>query len=497
MAAVQILPTELLEMIILPLSQQDLKSLRVTCRVLALNTTASVFRRVAISFLKIDRANFFHICDSPHLRPFVQELVWYESDLNQPGLGAFARDIREYDPDPSWSPTEENPFRGLDQSPFTMISKSRLAHWESLWWMLKPGSDARLKRTNRIETSEDREERRREFMDLGHASELPWDALRKRTNRTEALEGLEEGRREFLAVFGPALGRLSNLRTVVSRPMPQHRLIPIFNSASTAVQQIPRRGHAINYGLLFLLDATNTLDLDIQNLFWADRTALSSAHRLLLPAAQAFRKLRLINLCLKTPSSQGKPPSITNLAHCLQSSVQLCDLSICYERASGQPSVNLRKGLERFKYLLARSHWPFLERLRLINFSFYGEKMLAFLEKHAESLRHLDLEECAVYVPSSRPFISNPIPAGWKSLIEGMRSINGLDLKSLQITQGGDPIPVEEEDVLQFINEGVGNVLHHCQKNHLIGTDSKWDDSPLRDFELRNVGSDPDPWNEF
>ena len=437
MANIQSLPTELWDMIFLLLCQTDRKSIRATCRILERHITSSIFRRITVSFLKTDRDNFLHISSAPRLQPFVREVVWYECDVNPPHPVEFPNYIRDCYPGlyrsvhPEWGYLDES-----DAS--SQIWKLTEAYRADLWWTSKPDSD-----TFKDNIEEDR-----------------------------ALENLEKKRHDSLEIFGQALRRLPSLRTVVSQAMPGDRILPISDYPFTADvlrQKFP--GRNISHGLFFLLDAMAAFDLNIQNLFWAHHTTGASLDSLSPLVSQGFKNLRLIDLCLTAYYVDDKHPDIMNLAHCLQSSVHLRDLTLCFERASPLESRIALRILPWFDHLIGGSYWPALENLRLAEFWIHPEEMLVFLQKHVNSLRRLSLEDCAIW--KAKSVASSGLGAregSWKSLVIGMRSIEGLGLKSLRIAQRKDAILVSEYQILEFIKGGNFNPLHDCPEKCLINT---------------------------
>ncbi|KAF4943983.1 hypothetical protein FSARC_14800, partial [Fusarium sarcochroum] len=74
------LPLDLLQPILFSpiLSRQDVKSIRLACRVLAHKAASVLFYRIRISSLKKDRDGFFNIAGSGHLSCHVRILVWEE-----------------------------------------------------------------------------------------------------------------------------------------------------------------------------------------------------------------------------------------------------------------------------------------------------------------------------------------------------------------------------------------------------------------------------------
>ena len=443
MANIQNLPTELLDMIFLLLCQTDRKSIRATCRILERHTTSDIFRRISILFLKTDRDNFFHISNAPHLQPFVRDLVWYECDVNPPHPVKFPRYILDCYPGLHKYPGKATSYADENDA-CSLVWKLSEAYRASLWWTSKPTSDI----------------------------------FKDEIDEHRALENLEKKRHDSLVMIGQALGRLPNLRTVVSQAMPRNRLLAVSDYPFTADmirQKLPDQ--SISHGLLFMLDAIAAFDLSIQNLFWAYQTTANSADSLSHLVGRAFENLRLIDLCRTVHYIDNKHPNIMNLARCLQSSIQLRNLTLCFEKASKSKQFFLRM-LPWFDCLIEGSYWPALESLRLAEFWIHEKGILAFLQKHVNSLRRLSLEDCLCYDKEAVASSGLRTPgASWRPLVIGMKHIKGLGLKSLQITQRGDAFLVCESQLLEFIKGGEFNLLHACPEKCLINTvDSVCDD---------------------
>ncbi|POS78191.1 hypothetical protein DHEL01_v203407 [Diaporthe helianthi] len=85
MAIITDLPFEMLNITAADpgLTNRDRKNARLACRKLAAAMTPFTFRRAYISRIKADRDAFLSLAASPHLAAYVEEIIWFELEIDE------------------------------------------------------------------------------------------------------------------------------------------------------------------------------------------------------------------------------------------------------------------------------------------------------------------------------------------------------------------------------------------------------------------------------
>lgn len=431
MSALQDLPTELLTNIVHRLAFDDLKSLRFVSRHCNVVCIEHLYRRLHISILRRHREAFNAIVTLPHLATAVREIVWEELDLES--MVSFA------------SKDWVTPAMRDTSSRYLQIPESQLAPIWSLFHNVKTDSSVFWlpRRPHPTEFEEPEEP-----LDIGYDDHKE-AVLYRDTTKAQIVA-------EFHGPFLSGLGKLPNLTTVWSLPMPSYRAIP-YRGYSILVDTLQSRHARFEHtepvlGFKeFLIPAMfqfphishlklgnemepakvwspdnidcfrhlTSLDLCIKNIPRTDLAAHKFHHFFL-----AMPALKSLKLCLECVVSSGPRYVLPVLPV-----ARVCDV---HEGADGETtcSYEARDDTEPMQTL-----WPHLESLHLSHMPLPNE-FSVFLGAHAATLRNLTLYCC-----------------GFKtSTMRQMSQQKCLKLSSFKVLDSSSRVVVSEDDCLNYIN---------------------------------------------
>ncbi|KAH7248608.1 uncharacterized protein BKA55DRAFT_728688 [Fusarium redolens] len=384
------LPSEILAEVCslgLVLLRQDIKSLRLTCRRLAIETSPILFYRIHISPLLQDFANFFSISRSPGLAPLVRVLVWEELGFDF-----------SYLKDGSW----KRQLLDGDQQFFTELT-------EFVYFLF--------------------------LLDIQHISgyptmdtvyHIPGHLTRHMIHDNDPLIPQSNIQDEFVSAIR---NNMPNLHTLASRPMdPRRRLqLPSMDysiSVDSLRNLLQENGAALRFNvgftdfLLPLLESPTTQAKDkvptskITRLFYADegvnsRTAL---YRMTPLKPSVFKHLSQLDLCLTGKHAETNP--FAGLRACLENAKSLTSLKLCNEGTPVPYSPGIIPTL------------PKLTDVELAETDLLGKTLISqtlkFIQRHAKTLKRLYFTSSAVE----------------RSFLAKLADMNSLQLERLVITSG-------------------------------------------------------------
>ncbi|KAM0424332.1 hypothetical protein ACHAPT_010478 [Fusarium lateritium] len=397
------LPIEILEPILMSLPKQDVKSVRLTSRLLADKATPTVFNRIQISALKADRDTFFKIADSPHLACHVCTIVWEELSGDHTRFETQVWDIPG--PHPTF-PSDEWPF--LDDI---------LAQMPPLFWLAMRGR-------------------------FSHCQ--------------EAVD-------EFLPRFLAAVDGMPNLHTFVSEPMHNERQLQAESSGYPVIVRVIRRLIQIDdskcvYNLGFIAALVPALSFlatrpekRVTRLLFADESTSTSSALAYLTSrdAVAFSKLEHLDLCI----SGTQPPKSTmaGFIDCLRAATNVSYLHLCREDAYKEEENSPR--LLQMLPTLPRLTEVHLDDVALGQqtdgflsfddiFDDDNSSLVNFVRRHAKTLRKLRITTSKVT----------------RRMLLSLSKLNSLQLGRFIIVAGEDvededPWPTSEQAILSFVNK--------------------------------------------
>ncbi|RSL43667.1 hypothetical protein CEP54_014982 [Fusarium duplospermum] len=395
------LPIEVLRPILSFLPKQDVKSVRLTSRLLASKAPPVLFNTVRISTLKADRDAFFKIADSPHLVPHVNTLVWEELNGDHT---RFETQIWDHGLITTYPPHELPVFTEI------------MSQMPDLFWVTTKGEP----------------------------------------------DDFQETFSAFMPEFITALDRMPNLRTFVSKPMHNERQLQTVSSDYPVTARVIKRliHHnqercTFNTGFLSalvpaLVHMAQQPDKRVTRLLFADETTTkeTALSHLTSDVALAFSNLEHLDFCIG-----GTPPTESQLKGfiaCLKAATNVSYLHLCREAAYQE-----EEGAPRFLHLI-----PKLPRLREVHLDdvliqnsmadllWPGEldndtsPLVKFAKLHANTLRKLRITSSKIS----------------RYMLECLCRLNSLKLERFIIVPGQDleeerHWPVKEESVLHLVNK--------------------------------------------
>ncbi|RTE76780.1 hypothetical protein BHE90_008757 [Fusarium euwallaceae] len=396
------LPIEVLQPILSFLPKKDVKSVRLTSRLLASKAPPVLFNTIRISTLKADRDAFFKIADCPHLVPHVSTLVWEE--LN----GDHTRFESEI-----WNSGTTMPIFPPDEWP---VLTEIMAQMRDLFWVTTKGEP----------------------------------------------DDFQEAFTAFLPQFIAAIDRMPNLRTFISKPMHNERQVQAGSSGYPVTARIIKRliHHdqqrcTFNTGFLSalvpaLVHMAGQPNKRVTRLLFADETTTkeTALSHLTSDVAPAFSKLDHLDLCIG-----GTPPTelqLKGFIACLEAATNVSYLHLCREAAYQE-----EEGSPRFLHLipklprLTEVHLDdILLRDTLVGLLWPGEldidnsPLVKFAKIHADTLRKIRIN-------SSRMT---------RSLLHSLCKLNTLKLERFIIVPAQDldeerHWPTKESSILRFVNK--------------------------------------------
>ncbi|KAI2471268.1 hypothetical protein F4781DRAFT_429615 [Annulohypoxylon bovei var. microspora] len=227
----------------------------------------------------------------------------------------------------------------------------------------------------------------------------------------------------FLTRLAVAIERMPKLTAIRSCPMPYDRLFyyrgyPL--QADLYRHQEKLSFQTGNHGFFnFLMPVMDQLNSKITSLHLADESTNSRSFIVNLKPSnsQAFEALTSIDLCFAQGDKLATVPP-DGLVSCLSAARNLKHLSLCFER-TGRPKPII-------EVIFVGCHWPHLHTLTLMNVTWVEPPILAlFCNKHATSLRHLDLVVCHI-----RPVHLRTIRNSAKLQLESIRMVGSPAAKA-------------------------------------------------------------------
>ena len=425
----QNIPTEIVQMILNLLSPVEWKALRLTSKILDNHAAHFLFRRVRLSALQDHLDALVQISSLPHLMGIPRQLIWYEINVNVFADDDSVRDRYQ------WLSSHHEWAQGESEH------SSTVSFVESEAGEIYPAGLS-LEELHRL-LEEDR-------------SQLWWP-MAETPFAAPQWYGL--AKKEFPESLSAALGRLSNLHTIISTPCDLD--FPLSKSA------YPITANATNYklpmdapnvGLLAMLENINEFKLPIRTLLWTDQLLKATTKSLCQHHVPAFKNLTRIELCL----NYGRGSRLQVLGDCLRAAADLTHLKLCFEQ-TGCPEAPL-SFLEPIAPTNSATEpksqqpqWRRLASLELTNMRFWEETIVGLIDAHAQTLRHLSLQDCNMIQDRfghANIFIWDPT-RDWKQLFDKLAGLQKLSLSSLKILHTldtRDVILVPADSLRDYVN---------------------------------------------
>ena len=445
-SAIELLPLELHQQILSYLDPIDYKTLRLTSNTLEQCATPQLFRRVHFSFLNTHRDAFMGVSQKPRLASFVRELVWYEVDVSG---------FRDRRPDfPISYLLERIRCVGQDAvNDLRLINKDLYEMRECFWW--------------------------------------PWQLCGGLFDPNVVRRVV----RYLLPVLKPALDRLPHIRTFVSRPCPEDQdVVHPAQQNEFSIDVLRSLQPTVgNVGLLMMLTYLATSERCIQNLFWGDaHVAMPGIMYLEERHIQTFKSITRLDLCICLNDDEK---ALRTLASCMYAAEGLEYLKLYCEQTEKQwPAKNSLEFLLEFSQsesvdgategsqhskpktdttteavpsdsVSSPPVWTRLSNLQLVDVCFQQSTFVDFLHRHANSLRHLRIEECAIYksnaAQTSSEYVGAKLGEGYESLVRAMAKKKDFNFRSIRFDHASnhddDRTLVDAESLVNFVNNTGGS----------------------------------------
>lgn len=414
-----IFPVEIFEAILADerLTQPDIKALRETCRLFSFLVTPRLFERIGISRAWRDRKSFLNIAATPHLARAVRTVTWFELPGNHANLRLFHGGY----------PKSRRQFSDGPEPPRCRLKDWRQAsyvHQELTWPDL---------------SQEENAWRNRMFTE---AASLFWWSLDTHFSGSwvhmfKRLESASDDiAADFFPVFCDSLRAMPGLSTFVWEPMHPDR--PLQHSADgyPFVAQLfqshdSRRVNDAEFSGFhhFLQKAIVSSRQWSGGPFINDLHLIDMTHFVNVMDMYAFHHLKRLHFCFLHQDLDR----LDNLCNILNVLRNLIDLRLCFgivrqetPPLSSEPTpfpvlsyATLTDTNNCFFPFLSRM--PRLESLYLDEVPFSLNGLASFLEKHADTLRHLHVN----LIPGYR------LPPGYFS------NISNLNLETFRLEHGG------------------------------------------------------------
>ncbi|KAK2772671.1 hypothetical protein CKAH01_13870 [Colletotrichum kahawae] len=411
-----IFPVEIFEAILADesLTQPDLKALRQTCRLFAFLVTDRLFERIGISRTWRDRKSFLNIAATPHLAKAVRTVVWYELPGNESNLRLFYGPGRH----PEFSDGPEPP-------------KCRLKNYRKGKYNRKKFTWPNLSR---------KENAWRNKM-FAEAASLFWWKLDVafqpcRLYSYSSVAANEKIAADFFPSFCDSLRAMPGVSTFVSEPMHPDRPLQDSVDGYPFIAQLFQSHEVSNLDLDFSGIRRFLQEAIVSSRQWSGGPLIDELHivhieyHIWLWGMDGFDLLKRLHFCCLNRNPDG----MAHIHEILGVSRNLSDLRLCFDIV-GQEIPNLQSEhvpspeglryvtLDRTNRCLFASlaHIPKLESLYLDEVPFSLNGLASFLEKHADTLRHLRLN----MIPGYR------LPPGFIS------NIPNLNLETFGLEHGG------------------------------------------------------------
>lgn len=404
------------------LSFPDIKAVRLLCRRLAYGPSIYfLYRTVYLSRLRRDVESFLGIASQPRLAAEVRVIVWYELALDLPVLGHSTRSV----PEARVPPCDH---RKLPDS------------------LLYRNMSGTIQNTIRYEVlqqvrvppilSASNEE---DGMHMDMVLPLP-DLIKAAENMT--------GLHTLASQSMHPTRRITRRADKISYPV----TVQLCNRVTMSRESNPTSGKS-TFGLLsFLLPvaATRCLERPMTRLCFS----LSSLAGFPIedPPTLLFLNLTHLDLCISEVqhNEEGNPiwskDHLASLAACMNSSINLVSLHLCFENGRGRTGEMSSPFLALETIILnsgLHAKWEKLRELRLSHCAFNAGTVAKFMQTHASSLKKLHLFDCLVTAETLLHIATSSISSG------------PLQLEELTILQSeaGDSSYGFEDDLVEVEGE--------------------------------------------
>ena len=405
------LPTEILDLVFFYLSPADNKKLRLSSQILGDVAARYLFARVRVSLLKSDIEALRCISKHPQFSQIPKQLIWYEWNV-------------------------------------LYLSDRTTAHNLSL------ATGALITEPSMIKTVNSHAHSLRS---LSGCFWLDWVPR----NATNGHQVFREMTKAILPFIQTALDAMPNIRSIISRPGPPDRLVGARGYQFTAGVVQNCDNTVGNLGLLILLEYLARSNHEIGSLYWADLAAVEpTCFYLQDHHKNAFTSLKRLDLCLVVSHGSDE---VQRLALCLYAATNLEQLKIRFLNKRKRTYINdLIQPQDKEKSESSETPpdpdtWSKLSSLEIADAIFHENEMTAFLQRHANSLRHLSLQDCGLY--TTRIDVEEFIVWGacWHEFLQGVVDEGGLpNLESITIRQRGCEnchLMVDVDALLRFLNK--------------------------------------------
>lgn len=423
-AGLAVLPFEILRQIVWDeaLDQEDVAALRLSCRGLLGPASSRLFYCISISKLNWDRESFLSICHNPQLAVYVHEVEWQEISWDTELFDRISAPMYWSDFSNHADFMADADFVDDNEDLTRLLAYMRSDAKEAFWMRSAP------------------------------ARPLSGDAIEEASR----FEDMEKERQQAVAAFKDdfeaAIDLLPNLHTFVSGPMNTARVIndpeseyPLEAGMFQRFQDLVDRREdgwngrtQTNDGLfLFLFPAMERVGSTVTRLRWADEFPGCSFFRTFSPVA--FKYLESIELCFNR-SSDGELDHMRHFKEAyFHAAPILRHFKLCLDHGKGISSSGTVGDILLTQCL---GNPPRLSGLRSLALHAVAIELADFtrlIESHADSLRHLDLNEVSIDAP----------------VINALRTSPKLfDLRTISIVHSGSSNQVCPYALVRYINEG-------------------------------------------
>ena len=385
------LPAEIQHEISAYLSRPDHKALRGVCQSLKALATGYVFYRAHISLLKEDRDAFFNICEHPHLRDVVEQLVWY--DL--PSI-----------------PDDKGLIEAYNFEPMGRRGDLFLERRGELF----------------LESERDLMEYIPRAAEVFHQAQWLTSLGINKMTSAQQYQSVDRALEVFGYKLNNAIEKMHRLHTIISQPAPGDRIIRStegqeFSFAISLFSQFPtsvtEEGMRIIPEVIGRALIPNIKSLYINDYAWKSLDLIKLFNYF---DADAFKGLEVIDLCLNYAIGRSL---LDGLAVRLQAASKLRVLKLCFENhfmnfLSHNTSRSPLFGT--FDSICGNAYWKYLKTVEIVDLVLPRTSLQDFFTRHQHSLRNIKIHECDLD------------DMRWFLLIEHMASLPELVLDSIQIS---------------------------------------------------------------
>lgn len=131
-----------------------------------------------------------------------------------------------------------------------------------------------------------------------------------------------------------ALKKMPQLRTIISRPMPERRILTYANYPMIAnVLEPAKSSMKGNQGLRLLFEVADQVGLKLDSLYCANETRTMFLACADYEIPKAVKSLRCIDLCIGNIPGNSKEVHIENFTNFMKATSSLRNLTLCFEQA--------------------------------------------------------------------------------------------------------------------------------------------------------------------